>query len=335
VVNGFVSGFCFEASNFFIQAFESEIAVLPLLLAIVYINLYGLLPAFFARKKYITYFLGLTILVAVTAILMRLIHVYYVNERYPDKWDQGNIFALYYLGRIIILNIAPALIITTVIKLCQYWYYEQKASRELMEEKLAAELNYLKAQVHPHFLFNTLNNLYSLTLSKSDQAPPVLLKLSELMSYMLYDSQEQKIALEKEIAHVRNYIDLERIRYGKRLDVSFNVHGSTNKVYIPPLLLIPFVENAFKHGASNRAGDAWITIDLKIKERGLAIKVENSKSALETTRAPLNYRNGIGLRNVKRRLDLLYPGKFDLAIEDEAEHYAVDLQLTLTENPYE
>ena len=275
LLNGFVWGYCSEnnTASYFPQAYESALIELPLLMGTVYLNLYVLLPRLFVTKKYATYLLLLMALYIITALLIRVLHVYYLDIKYHNTATNNHVLNIYYLGRVMILNITPIFIVSTVIKLWQLWYQQQRAAQELLKEKLDAELQYLKAQVHPHFLFNTLNNLYSLTLQKSDYAPKVVLKLSELMSYMLYDSQENKIALKKEIVHVQNYIDLEKIRYGKGLDVSFNVIGDVSNRYISPLILIPFVENAFKHGVSNETENAWITIDLKMKENGLMIKV--------------------------------------------------------------
>jgi len=211
------------------------------------------------------------------------------------------------------------------LSLGKQWLLKQKEFLQAQQEKITAELQLLKAQVHPHFLFNTLNNLYSLTLQKSDKAPQMVLKLSDIMSYMLYDTQEDKIELEKEIRHISNYIELERLRYGSRLDLSFEVFGSTYGKYVAPLVLMPFVENAFKHSAGNDIEQAWIRIELTITDDTLWVKVENSKTASEGA-GPTK---GIGLTNVKRRLELLYPGSHILSINKKNDWFAVYLDLTL------
>jgi two-component system, LytTR family, sensor kinase len=331
---GLAWGYCNSIMNsrYFPQAFESGIVELPILAGLIYLNLYVLLPTFFVTKRYTFYLLLLLALFIITAILIRVLNVYYINVRYPSEWDNNHILDIYHVGKIMLLRVTPVFVVATVIKLLQFWHNEQKTARDLLKEKLDAELNYLKGQVHPHFLFNTLNNLYALTLQKSDQAPKIVLKLSELMSYMLYDSQENKIALQKELTHVQNYIDLEKIRYGNRLDVSFNISGDIKNRYIAPLILIPFIENAFKHGVSNETENCWITIDCKVKENGLMVKVENSKSNGVVSSDILHYKNGIGLHNVKRRLALLYPGNYELNIENSSEYYAVDLKLSLANN---
>jgi sensor histidine kinase YesM len=332
LVSGFIWGYCFDHTNYYQSAYTAKATELPFVITAVYLNMYFLLPGLVVRRKYFLYLLAMSMLLLPAAFLIRLVQVNYLNVRYPVSWDGNNVLEFYFIGRISILSLAPALILTTIIKLLQYWVAEQKTAGALFKEKTTAELNYLKAQVHPHFLFNTLNNLYSLTLNKSDHAPEVVLKLASLMTYTLYDAQANKIALEKELAHIRNYIDLEKIRYGKRLDVSLNVLGDTKHIYMPPLILIPFVENAFKHGASNETGKAWITIDLKVMENRLAVKIENSKNGISVVNNIAEQGNGIGLQNVKRRLALLYPDQYQLSIDDDKEYYAVDLKLSLSGN---
>lgn len=233
---------------------------------------------------------------------------------------------LYRLGRVIMLNICPVFFVACFIKLWQLWYRQLQMNREILEEKLKAELNYLKAQIHPHFLFNTLNNLYSLTLARSEQAPHVVLKLSALMRYMVNDCREEKIPLEKEVQYMMSYIELEQIRFDQRLEISFNIHNDIKGPVITPLILLPFIENSFKHGPSVDTEKAWITVDLMVKEGTLFFKVENSKSVA----APSS--NGFGLKNVERRLALLYPGRYSLEKKNDPEYYGIDLKLNLSEN---
>lgn len=317
----------------YLKQFIIESASLPSFLLAAYGNLYVLLPLYLAKRKYIVYFFLLLLLLFAS---FNFLYFYfaplvrpYVSIPRQQITSNGRYtpFMLWHMFWVL----TPLVFITTSIKLFKQWYFEEKEKQELVREKLRAELNYLKGQVHPHFLFNTLNNLYALTLQKSEDAPKIVLKLSELMSYMLYDTQVNKIELSREISHIRNYVDLEKIRYGNRLAVSFNVYGDVNGKKIAPLLLIPFVENAFKHGASNLTEDCWVTIDIKAKEDTLAVKVENNKSKTSVAKVEGDYRFGIGLTNVQRRLALLYDGKHELHIEDEPEHYAIDLNLDLKE----
>ncbi|RIV22453.1 hypothetical protein DYU11_15670 [Fibrisoma montanum] len=212
------------------------------------------------------------------------------------------------------------------IKLVKVWYQKQEAYQQIEREKLNAELQLLKSQVHPHFLFNTLNNLYALTLRKSDRSPAVVLKLSELLSYMLYDCNAPEVPVEKEITFMRNYIGLEQLRYGDRLDMSVTISGDYQNKLIAPLLLVPFLENAFKHGTSEQLEQAWMHLDLSVQGTTLKFKLINSR---ETTEHDATYVGGIGLLNVKKRLHLLYPDRHDLRITAEDETFMVTLTLEL------
>jgi LytS/YehU family sensor histidine kinase len=196
------------------------------------------------------------------------------------------------------------------------------------KEKVNAELQLLKAQVHPHFLFNTLNNIYSFSLKNSDKTPQMILQLSSLLSYMLYDCKNDEVLLEKEIEIMRNYIDLEKERYGSRLDVSVNIEGEVKDKYVAPLLLLPFLENAFKHGASELLKDSWLSIELYTKQNMLRCKIVNSKDEMV-----ISSTEGIGIENVKRRLAYLYPEKHELKLSDEGNFYVVSLLLELNHYP--
>jgi len=320
LINGFVWGYCAEepTSDHFKKAFWTGTRELPFLLGITYLNLYILLPRFFVTKRYFTYLLTILFSFIVAAILIEKTH---------SQTASTTAIYLYALGKIIMLNICPVFFVTSFIKLWQLWYRQLQMNSDILEEKLKAELNYLKAQIHPHFLFNTLNNLYSLTLARSRQAPSVVLKLSALMRYMVNDCREEKIPLEKEVQYLLSYIELEKIRFDQRLEVSFNIHNEIKGPVITPLILLPFIENSFKHGASMETEKAWITVDLMVKEGTLFFKVENSNSA-----AILSSSNGFGLKNVERRLALLYPGRYSLEKKNDPEYYGIDLKLNLSEN---
>ncbi|MFD1141754.1 sensor histidine kinase [Larkinella insperata] len=221
------------------------------------------------------------------------------------------------------------------IKLVKIWYLKEQAFRQIEKEKFQAELQLLKSQIHPHFLFNTLNNLYALTLRKSEQSPAVVMKLSQLLSYMLYDCNASEVPLEKEITFLKNYIGLEQLRYGARLEVSMNFHGDLQSKQIAPLLLIPFLENAFKHGTSEQLEQAWIFLDLAVEDNVLTFKLVNSRDAdaetLKSQSAGAASVGGIGLQNVRKRLELLYPQQYELQIQPEEETFLVDLALRLPE----
>src|SRR4030095_11884219 len=165
-----------------------------------------------------------------------------------------------------------------ILKLFKYWFKKQQDWMKAEKEKVTAELQLLKAQVHPHFLFNTLNNIYAFSLENSPKTPGLILKLSSLLSYMLYDCKAEEVSLEKEIEIMKNYIDLEKERYGNKIEISWMVAGDTKDKYIAPLLLLPFLENAFKHGTSEQIEKPWLSVDISVNKQIIKCKIINSKN---------------------------------------------------------
>jgi sensor histidine kinase YesM len=295
----------------------------------VYFTLYFLMPRFLFKERYIEFGIYL---VCVILIFSALHWFNFILVQDPIFWPHDD-YKPYFLnfGKILknTTKVYPVLVLAIVIKWFKYWYREQKSNQLLIEEKLKAELNFLKAQVHPHFLFNTLNNLYALTLKQSKDAPEVVLKLSDLLNYMLYECAADEVMIEKEVKLLKDYIALEQIRYGDRLNISFNILGKASGKRVAPLMLLPFVENSFKHGVSEEMDEAWVSIDLELKEEKLTLKVENSKSKHDDRDDQFNYKQGIGLKNVKRRLELLYPERHELEMHDSADSYLIVLKLDL------
>lgn len=218
--------------------------------------------------------------------------------------------------------------IVAVIKMAKYWFEQQQRNQKLQQEKLQSELNFLKAQIHPHFLFNTLNNLYALTLDKSDQAPEVVVKLSGLLDYMLYQCNDAYVKLSKEINLIKDYLALEKIRYKKTLNIDLRIIGNPDNVKIAPLLLLPFVENSFKHGLSKVSQDPRVKVELIIENNHLIFKVENNK-VNDIKNNQEDYTSGIGLKNVKRRLELIYPDRHELYILDKKNTFKTELKILL------
>jgi LytS/YehU family sensor histidine kinase len=212
----------------------------------------------------------------------------------------------------------------TVSTLVKHWIKKQQEWMQAEKEKVSAQLQLLKAQLHPHFLFNTLNNIYSFALESSPKTPEMILKLSSLLSYMLYDCKADEVLLEKEVEVMKNYIDLEKERYGDKIDISVNIEGDIQDKYIIPLLILPFLENAFKHGTSEQLDNPWMSVDIAVKDLTLKCKVVNSKNEF----VPF-HENGVGINNVRKRLEFLYPGKYDLKLADEGEFFVVSLLLEL------
>ena len=224
-------------------------------------------------------------------------------------------------------------VVGVAIALKQYFESQRLIQREqlLVKEKIETELNFLKSQINPHFLFNTLNNIYSLARKKSDNTPDVVLKLSKLLRFILYETSNKKITIEREIQFLTDYIELEKIRYDQRLKVDFRYEIDNYNCQIAPLLLIPFVENAFKHGVSETVSNAFVNIELKLKNGFLDFSIANS------IEPGLNKNSedeaGIGLRNLRRQLEILY-SEFTLEAAQEDSFYKARLTLDLNENEY-
>ncbi|MCF6131146.1 sensor histidine kinase [Flavobacterium wongokense] len=196
---------------------------------------------------------------------------------------------------------------------------------EIHDEKLNAEVSYLKAQINPHFLFNTLNSLYALTLQKSNEAPNAVLKLSGIMRYVVTESSQDFVALNKEIDYIKDYIELQKLRLDKSVALSFEVHGTTTGRAIAPLILIPFIENAFKYGI-NPDENSFIKIDITVEDQLLNMNVQNTMVASEIDE---EFKTEEGLKNTKKRLDLIYSGKYDLEVREDDKVYDVNLKIDL------
>jgi len=214
--------------------------------------------------------------------------------------------------------------VASMIVVFKYWIKTQRQWMQAEKDKVTAELQLLKAQVHPHFLFNTLNNIYSFSLENSPKTPGLILKLSSLLSYMLYDCKAEEVLLEKEVEIMKNYIDLEKERYGNKIEISWNIEGDIKDKYIAPLLLLPFLENAFKHGTSEQLEKPWLSVDISVGQNILKGKIANSKN--EYTPAT---NHGIGIQNVKKRLAFIYPGKHEVKLNDEGNFFVVSLLIEL------
>jgi two-component system, LytTR family, sensor kinase len=217
---------------------------------------------------------------------------------------------------------------STMLKIITDWFRSQQEKQRLVTQNMQSELRFLRAQINPHFLFNTLNSLYALTLKKSDVAPEIVLKLSEIMRYMLYECNEKQVFLSKEIQYIQNHLALERLRLTKNLDIKFTVEGTVNDQQIAPLMFIPFLENAFKHGLSNHLGDGFCHINMTVTRENVEFFIENSKpDRILQTEHPES--GGIGLANIRQRLALLYPENHELIIRDLPDKFEVNLKINL------
>jgi LytS/YehU family sensor histidine kinase len=213
-----------------------------------------------------------------------------------------------------------------MLKFGKYWYYHQHRNLQLQKENAEAQLQLLTAQVHPHFLFNTLNNIFSKTRIESPGGSKMIMSLSDMLRYILYEGQRPLVPLHQELSMISEYINLEKIRYGNKLNVQMQTPELPGDIFIAPLLLLPFVENCFKHGASNMLLNPWINLTIELRGNTLMMKLMNGKT-YQAGRG-LN-KPGIGIKNVGQRLELLYKDKYDLRIWEDNEVFVVDLKVEL------
>lgn len=303
----------------------AALAQLPAQLLFTYLTLYWLIPTYLSTGQYVRFGL-LTVLSLLLGGVLYWEGTYflYLTPFAPERLarESPTDLGMMVLCAFYLLCTSSILI---GLFMTRYAFRQRQLNQQLLISHQAGELKALKDQINPHFLFNTLNNLYGLTSSNPDKAGEVVLKLSQLMQYMLYEGNLPQVPLQKEITYLQNYLALERIRYGPGLHLSFLISGVTEPVIIAPLLLLPFVENAFKHGLSRQLGDAWLQIQLTVTPDELVFKVENSKPELAETPPKI----GIGLPNVAKRLDLLYPGRHRLRQLNGTDSYLTTLTISL------
>jgi sensor histidine kinase YesM len=288
-----------------------NLVLLPSRMIGTYLLIYLILPLALKKKRFVLF----ALLVVVHALFFGFI-VWFTLRYLYGIIGRGDIteISLFNLPKIVSTLFSNYLIpvFAAAVVIFKKWYLNQQKNKQLAEEKIAAELNFLKAQVHPHFLFNTLNNLYALTLIKSEKTPDIVLKLSDLLDYMIYKSNDAFVPLKKELEIIEGYIELEKMRYNERLDLKYEINGDATGHEIAPLILLPFIENSFKHGASKDRAKPSIHIKIDVEPDFLALEVMNSvpvEKKAESTES-----EGIGLKNVKRRLELIYHGKHELLI---------------------
>jgi len=295
-----------------------------------YSLMYFVIPRFVVKGKYVQTTLLLISLCLITSGISAFESIYILDRaRYcilgsvgPSvHYQSGNFFMSLMAGLRGGLTIGG---MAAAIKLMKYYYVKHARNLELQKENIASQLQLLKAQVHPHFLFNTLNNVYAHAQVGSSTAPVLIAGLSDLLRYMLYECDRPLVPLEKELKMVQDYVLLERVRYGNKLDVSVQVSGDTTDTYIAPLLLLPFIENCFKHGASQMLEQPWISLQIVIEGDWMKMKLLNGKAPGISTAT-----GGIGIVNVVKRLEYMYPEKHQMAIKDEEDVYIVNLRLQL------
>ncbi|PHI18519.1 sensor histidine kinase [Lewinellaceae bacterium SD302] len=317
------------------------------LLIICYVNYFFFLPRLLRDGRVGRYLLTFgpvfIILCTLTVVLKRQVVMMWVTDYFM------------YSPRFILHVFVAAFFVTGFVSLIRFFenYSEmERRAREMENRQLTSELRFLKAQINPHFLFNTLNNLYYLAVNNSEQTPEVIAKLSGMMRYMIHESNTEKVALAREVEYMENYLDLERLRLNEEVPITFEVEGDVTGTRITPLILITFLENAFKHGIGNAGGESWITVSLEVippsvgakstgddadtgsrmgisRAAGRVLYYKVANSAVSQTDKTVREASGIGLANVRRRLDLSYPDAYELNVEQDEERYVVQLKINL------
>lgn len=310
-----------------------NLSLLPAQLLAAYCLVYYQIPRLFFKKKYLQFIISILLSIYFFSVIARWSIIYLAEPFIREDFEQETILEIiadpFYLLLVYFPSVYLVSFIMLTIKSLKDRLEEKHQLEVLQKEKATNELKFLKAQIHPHFLFNTLNNLYALTLNKSDAAPEVVVKLSELLDYMLYQCNEPKNEIYKEIELLEGYIELETLRYGNLLDLTFHHEVDDEKTPIAPLILLTILENAFKHGVSANPMASKIEIDLFVKQGKLDLKVFNTKPDLDLSEKQPKGKKGIGNNNLKRQLELNYPNKHQLKIEDSDNSYLVNLEIEL------
>ncbi|MEJ7829886.1 MAG: histidine kinase [Segetibacter sp.] len=319
----------------------SSLEAVVFLVAHVFLSyslMYFVVPKLLFKSRYLLTALSVVILFLLTGAISGALSIYFlpglrqyilpadINKAYRVPVKSAFYMALLagLRGAITIGGLAAS------IKIMKHWYIKEQRNMQLQKENIQSQLQLLKAQVHPHFLFNTLNNIYSYTQNTSPVASQLVMGLSDMLRCILYECNRPLISLNKELKMLQDFILLEKIRYGNKLDVNIDVPKDVDEFEIAPLLLLPFVENSFKHGASQMIEQPWISLSITIDDGSMRLKLVNGKA--ENYHAPIDSA-GIGIQNVRRRLELLYPSKHTLKIQDLEEVFIVDLTLELDRKP--
>lgn len=301
--------------------------------AAFYLNAFLLVPRLLGRRKYgwftlafIAVFFLFYPMFKYTVQLSGAIAPNVHAEIYFKLWYKRLGLVSYYAPYYVILVLLPLL-----LKFFRDHYTVTNRITQLQQQHTELELNFLKAQLNPHFMFNSLNNIYSLSLHQSSATPAIVLKLSDLLRYTLYETKDSLIGLDREIQFIKDYIDLEKIRHGDHVKIDIDIQGNPAQQQVAPLLLVPFIENSFKHGVNAQFGNAWIKLQLHISGNELHFVLRNNMPGAEEKKYQLNKAGGIGLQNTRKRLALLYPNRHRLNITEHDDVYEVALTLQLNQ----
>lgn len=311
--------------NDYSYSLQANLVEFPLHIVIVYFNIYYLIPRLLLKKKYLTYFMAVLLALGAHYCMRTGLNYYLVSENiWPEATGVQEPFGF---NHILAVSIGELYVLsfTAAIKFTVEYLNERTKNQQLRELQYQTELKYLKAQMQPHFFFNTLNNLYALTLRRSSEASDVVLQLSGIMKYIIYDAKKKSVPLLREINYIDNYIALEKLRYDKSLNANIRITGDIDDVLVPPLLFLPFVENAFKHGLKNQPD---CSLDIRFETDGSKL-IFTIKNYFDPQK-PKENSGGIGLVNMKRRLEIMYKDRHSLSTQIHKNKYVVTLIIPIT-----
>lgn len=313
--------------NDVLENFKNNVFTFVPYAILVYFNLYVLLPKFLLKKKITTYVFLLLLSIVLTTLLSSLYLSFYFKN--VISYIPTSKFFMSIPGQIAIATeIILSLCLSMTLFLTDQWFIKERSIKEIEQKQLETELNLLKNQINPHFLFNSLNSIYIMIGKNLESGKRMLLQFSEILSHQLYETKKKHISLEQEFENLKNYIDIERIRHEDLVTVEYSFPNDIKNLMISPMLLLPLVENAFKHGQSSQG--YWVKIYATIKSDDiLNFKVENT---ISKKNSKISEGKGIGLTNVKRRLELIYPNRHLFNIESKNTKFIVNLKIQLNEN---
>lgn len=289
------------------------------IVVIVYLNLYLAVPGYLRRERYLLYTLIFIVLLGGGALFL-----YLLFDRWIDLLLPGFYFISYYNVPVLMLYTGSFMVLTTLLKLSRSWFMLLRVERMTTTHQLQS----LQSQINPHFLLNSLQTIYALSLEKSERSPEVILQLSSILKYTLYETGQPTVELEKEIGMIRDYVEMYRHRVDpERTDIKLVVNGDPGDLQITPMLLIPFIENSFKHGLLGGHNISFVDIQIDISGQKLQFRVRNSRGA--TDRVEPEQQKGIGIDNTRQRLELLYPGKHTIDIETKEDTFTINLSIEL------
>lgn len=349
----------------FIDALIKSFLITGIEATVAYINLLLLVPIFFMKKKYVIYLFYTIILLLCTVVLLRFTIPLPENQGFfpPQKrWKREyNTFqdsiknqqrtrneiapfkrknnrrpkrpdfmvhlarqARFIFGALLTIGV---ILMSTAIGVSQFAFDKEQEATQYKSEKIQAEIRFLKSQINPHFLFNALNSAYTLAYIKADEAPEVILKISDMLRYLIYECEADKVPVEKEVTYIKNYIDIQKIRLEKPERITVDWQIENPQLLVAPMLFIPFIENSFKHSHIENAEKGSVDIQFKVDTKGIYFAIKNSMPEKEYTKDKVG---GIGLENVKRRLDLIYPESYILDIDETTSDFSVSLKLKIS-----